>query len=870
MKTTSVRAQAEFRDGFTTAFDSLAGADVYYAGKAFLCTAVARWVAEEGLHLDVCTGGELAVAQRVGFPGRRIGFHGNNKTTDEIREALSYGVGRIVVDSFHEIDRIASVAADLGVVAPVMVRVTVGVEAHTHEFIATGHEDQKFGFSLAGGQAFEAATRLLARPDVFDLRGLHSHIGSQIFDTGGFEMAARRLVGLHARVADELGHHCPEIDLGGGYGIAYTSQHTPLTVATLAQEMADIVGRELKAVGDGDNTRVPRVSVEPGPRDRGPQHVHALRGGHRQGRRGRGRALPHLRLGRRRDERQRPTRALRGRLLVHPGQPPLDRRSRACRASSGGTARAATSSCSTSTSRPTSCPATSSPFPAPAPTAAACPASTTTPRDRPSSQCVEAAAASSCAVRPSRTCSPSTWRTREDPQRGDGPHHGARNRCTPARRAARLRCRGLGRRDPARRERRRPRRPGRREARARGHRRAPPAAPPPRRAGRPGPVHRRRRGARHPGRHRHRGDRRSRARPQPDPARDAARRLGRLRQQGPARRGRPDALRRRRRARRRPLLRGGRGRRHPDPAPDPRVAGRRRRAPGARHRQRHHQLRARQDGHHRRRFRRDRRAGAGPRLRRGRPDRRRRGLRRRRQGRDPGQPGLPHPGVVARRAPRGHHRGDGRRHPGRRRDGLRRQAARHLRAGHRCRRRCGRQRAGAPRDDPAQPPARQRPRGLQRGVRRGGRRRRADVLRARSGRRPDGIRRAGRRRRGGAPQGRRRTRPGGVRLRRPPGRRHGPVADEVPHQPRRGRPPGRARAGRRGLRRARRVDRDGAPAGGPRRRRARQAHRRHPPSHGCRPRGHRRRPRRRSTPSTTSRRSCAWKEPEPWRTSGAE
>jgi len=255
---------AEFREGFASAFEPLAGADVYYAGKAFLCTAVARWVAEEGLHLDVCTGGELAVARRAQFPPERIGFHGNNKTTAEIREALTYGVGRVVVDSFHEIDRIAAVATELGVVAPVMVRVTVGVEAHTHEFIATGHEDQKFGFSLAGGQALEAATRLLARPDVFDLRGLHSHIGSQIFDTGGFEMAARRLVGLHAQIVDEHGHHCPEIDLGGGYGIAYTSQHTPLSVATLAQEMADIVGRELKAVGNGDNSRVPRVSVEPG------------------------------------------------------------------------------------------------------------------------------------------------------------------------------------------------------------------------------------------------------------------------------------------------------------------------------------------------------------------------------------------------------------------------------------------------------------------------------------------------------------------------------------------------------------------------------------------------------------------------------
>ncbi|HET7820363.1 MAG TPA: diaminopimelate decarboxylase [Ornithinibacter sp.] len=255
---------AEFRDSFASAFEPLAGADVYYAGKAFLCTAVARWVADEGLHLDVCTGGELAVARRAQFPPERIGFHGNNKTTAEIREALDYGVGRIVVDSFHEIDRIAAVAEELGVVAPVMVRVTVGVEAHTHEFIATGHEDQKFGFSLAGGQALEAAARLLARPDVFDVRGLHSHIGSQIFDTGGFEMAARRLVGLHARIVDEHGYHCPEIDLGGGYGIAYTSQHTPLSVATLAEEMADIVGRELKAVGDGDNARVPRVSIEPG------------------------------------------------------------------------------------------------------------------------------------------------------------------------------------------------------------------------------------------------------------------------------------------------------------------------------------------------------------------------------------------------------------------------------------------------------------------------------------------------------------------------------------------------------------------------------------------------------------------------------
>ena len=194
------RARA-FRDEYAAAFDRLCGgADVYYAGKAFLCAAVARWVMEEGLSLDVCTGGELAVAQRVGFPGERIGFHGNNKTVAELRQALTYGVGRIVVDSYDEIDRVVALARELGVVAPVMLRVTVGVEAHTHEFIATGHEDQKFGFSLGGEVAFNAAREILTHPGELRFLGLHSHIGSQIFDTSGFDMAAQRLVRLHQRI----------------------------------------------------------------------------------------------------------------------------------------------------------------------------------------------------------------------------------------------------------------------------------------------------------------------------------------------------------------------------------------------------------------------------------------------------------------------------------------------------------------------------------------------------------------------------------------------------------------------------------------------------------------------------------------------
>ncbi|EBP5277779.1 diaminopimelate decarboxylase, partial [Salmonella enterica] len=152
---------------------------------------------------------------RAGFPAKRIGLHGNNKSVAEIRQALDFGVGRIVVDSFEEIERIAAVAAELGVRAPVMVRVTVGVEAHTHEFIATAHEDQKFGFSLAGGRAAEAVARILGHADTLDLLGLHSHIGSQIFDTSGFEVSARRLIGLHAEVARVHGVHMPELDLGG-------------------------------------------------------------------------------------------------------------------------------------------------------------------------------------------------------------------------------------------------------------------------------------------------------------------------------------------------------------------------------------------------------------------------------------------------------------------------------------------------------------------------------------------------------------------------------------------------------------------------------------------------------------------------------
>jgi diaminopimelate decarboxylase len=235
------------------------GADVFYAGKAFLSRAVVRWLHEEGLNLDVCSGGELNTALDAGMPADRIALHGNNKSGAEIRRAVEAGVGRIVLDSFEEIARVAHTARELGRVQRVQIRVTVGVEAHTHEFIATAHEDQKFGLALAEGQAAEAVRRVL-QLDSLDLVGIHSHIGSQIFDTSGFEVAAHRVVGLLRQVRDEHGVELPEIDLGGGLGIAYTTEDDPREPHQIAKALGDIVDGECRAAG----LTAPRLSVEPG------------------------------------------------------------------------------------------------------------------------------------------------------------------------------------------------------------------------------------------------------------------------------------------------------------------------------------------------------------------------------------------------------------------------------------------------------------------------------------------------------------------------------------------------------------------------------------------------------------------------------
>ncbi len=260
--------EADFRARAAEFRDSFAGWGVYYAGKALLTRTIARWVAEEGLGLDVTTMGEMRLALAGGMPAARLGFHGNNKSREEIRFALEQGVGRIIVDSFDEIARIEEACRDLDTTARVLVRVTTGVEAHTHEYIATAHEDQKFGLSIQGGHALAALVRCHASP-VMELMGIHSHIGSQIFETHGFEVAIRRTLRLAHQFRTATGSELPELDLGGGFGIAYTPADSPMATAELAAAFEDMVDHECRGFG---LTR-PRMSIEPGRAICGPAGV---------------------------------------------------------------------------------------------------------------------------------------------------------------------------------------------------------------------------------------------------------------------------------------------------------------------------------------------------------------------------------------------------------------------------------------------------------------------------------------------------------------------------------------------------------------------------------------------------------------------
>ncbi|CAN5319085.1 diaminopimelate decarboxylase [soil metagenome] len=247
---------AHVKASFDDAFDAVGSSvHVYYAGKAFLCTEVARWVTEAGLNIDVCSGGELAVALAAGVEPARLGFHGNNKSLSEIDRGVAVGVGAFVLDSVVEIGRVAAAAARHGRVQNVRLRINSGVHASTHEYLATAREDQKFGIPLS--EAVDVVALIRARPELRFL-GLHSHIGSQIFESDGFAEAARRLLAVHADLL--AGGQVPELNLGGGFGIAYTSADDVTPIDEIAADFARVVAGECARLG----IPVPVVAIEPG------------------------------------------------------------------------------------------------------------------------------------------------------------------------------------------------------------------------------------------------------------------------------------------------------------------------------------------------------------------------------------------------------------------------------------------------------------------------------------------------------------------------------------------------------------------------------------------------------------------------------
>jgi diaminopimelate decarboxylase len=233
--------------------------EVYYAAKAFICTDVASWIKEEGIGIDVCTGGELAVALAGGIDPKKIEVHGNNKSVAEIERAVQVGVKTIVLDSLYEIERVAAAATKYGVRQAVMLRLTPGVEAHTHASISTAHEDVKFGFSIASGAAAAAVTEVLSH-SCLELRGFHCHVGSQIFGTDSFELAATRIIALMKSCKDKHGIELAELDLGGGYAISYLPGEITVEPEDVLPSLSAVVKRECAAAG----LALPIISIEPG------------------------------------------------------------------------------------------------------------------------------------------------------------------------------------------------------------------------------------------------------------------------------------------------------------------------------------------------------------------------------------------------------------------------------------------------------------------------------------------------------------------------------------------------------------------------------------------------------------------------------
>ncbi|WP_028610479.1 diaminopimelate decarboxylase [Paenibacillus harenae] len=232
---------------------------VAYASKAFSVMAMCTIAEQEGLSLDVVSDGELYTAMQAGFPAERIHFHGNNKTPDEINMALDAGIGCFVVDNFLELQMLNALAAEKGKKVNILLRITPGVEAHTHDYISTGQQDSKFGFDLGNGAAKQAIKEAMAQPNLVVL-GVHSHIGSQIFEVEGFRMAVDKVADFAVSVRNELGLTFKVINLGGGFGIRYVEGDTPLPIS---EYVAAITGAIISKFTDAEFP-LPEIWVEPG------------------------------------------------------------------------------------------------------------------------------------------------------------------------------------------------------------------------------------------------------------------------------------------------------------------------------------------------------------------------------------------------------------------------------------------------------------------------------------------------------------------------------------------------------------------------------------------------------------------------------
>ncbi|SFW13593.1 diaminopimelate decarboxylase [Ruminococcus flavefaciens] len=246
-----------FHDSMNKYYDGKG--EVHYASKAFSCMEMCRVVASEGDGLDAVSIGELYTAYKAGFPMEKVGFHGNNKTDEELRYALEYKVGHIIVDNISELHRLEAIAGEMNVKPSIMFRIKPGIDAHTHDFVKTGQIDSKFGFALETGEAFEAVKEAVSCKNVH-LAGLHCHIGSQIFDIAPFEEAAKVMLGFIAEIKAKLGFVVEGLNLGGGFGIKYLNEHDPAPFEVYLERVSSVVKNECARLG----IELPKMFIEPG------------------------------------------------------------------------------------------------------------------------------------------------------------------------------------------------------------------------------------------------------------------------------------------------------------------------------------------------------------------------------------------------------------------------------------------------------------------------------------------------------------------------------------------------------------------------------------------------------------------------------